>query len=303
MVMGFDALKKINDLNKKIPIIIMSGYFDVDILKDSYNCGFISGIIEKPFNYDYINKTIENVLNVVESYNKIISLEKKVEEYTKLMDNLISNISHEIRTPINGILAFSSLLLQQDLNQLVKQEYSNIIHESSNQLVKFVDNVIYLSKIDSDTLKNTFVIIDLYDLFKKISGRYKTVVNVKIQFNSQHYKCLLDSYKCEVILSNLIDNAIKFSDSGTVNFGYKINDNMITFYVHDQGIGIPMDEKEKIFEKFYQIDSGLSKKYQGNGMGLYITKKLVEKLNGKIWFESEVRVGSKFYVSLPLEKL
>lgn len=236
----------------------------------------------------------------------------KAEEANQLKSAFLLNISHEIRTPLNAILGFSDLLNKRSLPIEKRNTYNNYIKQRGLDLLQVIDNLIDISKIDADIIeisKKDFFINELIDeLFKFYSDlisadpqkNIKLVTHKSIENN---FKIYTDRQRIKQIFINLLNNAYKFTDDGIIEFGYNLSDQKLTFFVFDSGVGIPSTKADFVFERFVQLGNSLTKKHSGLGIGLSISKKLVEKLNGNIWFESEENKGTKFYFEFPLMQL
>lgn len=231
---------------------------------------------------------------------------EQAEESDRLKTAFLQNMSHEIRTPLNGILGFSGLLNNQDISDEEKGYYLNVINESSNQLLSIVDNILSLSRLETEKLEVVTQEININDVIGELFFKYNTKVsdkNIYIQthksLNHKESAVYSDSAKIQLILQNLLDNAIKFTHEGHIRFGYNIKDENIEFFVEDTGIGIDKIYFDKIFERFQQVDDEMTRKYGGTGLGLTIAKGNVEIIGGKIWLESTLGKGSSFYFTVP----
>ncbi len=232
----------------------------------------------------------------------------KAEESDKLKSAFLANMSHEIRTPMNGILGFTDLL-KDDVTIEEKNEYLEIIESSCNQLLLILNDIIEISKIEAGIVNNkieSIIINDfVHNLFFEMQGlmpKNRDIV-LKLSENNPINKIvgLSDPVKLKQILSNLISNAIKFTEKGYIEFGFNlISDSFIEFYVKDTGLGISKKDLNKIFDRFVQIDNKLSVQNSGSGLGLSICKAYSELLGGNIRVESEENQGSCFYFSVPL---
>ncbi len=233
----------------------------------------------------------------------------KSEEVELLKASFLSNISHEIRTPMNAIIGFSSLLKYPDLNEEEKENYIEYINLSSNELLKIIDNLVQTANIEShDIYINRReccvddIFDDLYRLYKNKNGNHNVDLILKIQNNEKRLKLITDSGKLKHALSNLIDNAFKFTSDGFVEFGYTKNNNKtLKFFVKDSGIGIPENKLDVIFNKFIQVENTNTRKYCGLGVGLTISSSFIDLLGGKITVESTFGKGSVFHFTLPLK--
>lgn len=242
---------------------------------------------------------------------KLINAKLDAEKSDKLKSAFLANLSHEIRTPINAINGFSELLLNTKTTAEEKKEYLKVIHKSGQNLINIIDDLIEMSKIESNLITPNYSAIDLESAIKELFESIKITINPlkEIEFiliPSEHkplHDIITDETKLKQIITNLVTNAIKFTEKGTVTLGYIINEEQknIQFYVNDTGIGINEDNLDKIFERFRRIESDLSIKVGGLGLGLSISKAYIELLNGSITLESILGKGSKFYFTIPLE--
>lgn len=257
--------------------------------------------------------TIQDITTIKNFELSLIEAKEKAEESDKLKTAFLQNISHEIRTPLNGILGFSSLLEDEGNTYDDIKEYTSIIKKSGNRLLEIVNNILDISRIETGqikTEKTTFsinsAIIDLVGFFD-IEAQNKGI-NIKFDFalNEDNSLITTDYHKFFQILSNLVKNALKFTSKGSIKIGYELRESDYLFFVSDTGSGIPNEVGEKIFDRFVQADHSLTRGYEGAGLGLAISKGLVELLGGRIWYESVAGLGSTFYFTLPntnIEKL
>lgn len=221
-----------------------------------------------------------------------------------LQDEIISTVSHEMRTPLTSIRGFSQTLLNSwdKLDDENKKKFIKIIEEQSNRLINLVENILTVSKENSE--KFVFKKVDINSVIEKtvsiIAEKYKTH---KFLFNN--YKdtlySRLDEDKFQQIIMNLIDNAGKYSLENTVvTISTELQGDCILIKIKDEGVGIKQEDFDKLFKKFSRIENHLTSKTQGNGLGLYITKNLVEKMGGKISVSSEISKGTEFTVEFPV---
>lgn len=231
----------------------------------------------------------------------------RAEESDRLKTAFLSNMSHEIRTPMNGIVGFTELLQDPDLPEVNQREYVTIIQKSSERLLSTVNDIIEISKIESGEVSVSKEKVDVVELIESFVDFFRpeaTKKNLEISFDNLtgKPKCLTESDKIKLtsIVSNLIKNAIKYTDSGYIKLGLKVNNESLVLSCKDSGIGIPKHRHEAIFNRFEQADLEDKQAHEGSGLGLAIVKSYVEMLDGKIWVESEEMKGTVFYVALPV---
>ncbi|MDE5420056.1 PAS domain-containing protein [Labilibaculum sp. DW002] len=262
----------------------------------------ISGItIHDNFLATFIDITDINKVQI-----DLIHAKEKAEESDRLKSAFLANMSHEIRTPMNGILGFSDLLKDQKITGEKQLKYLTIIEESGTRMLNIIDDLMDISKIESGQMELSITTTNINDQLDYIYDFFKPEIEAKgIMFNLD--KALLnkeaylrtDKEKLYSILVKLINNSIKYTDSGTINFGYQKKNNELEFFVKDTGTGILSSRLNAIFDRFVQADILDRKALQGAGLGLSITKAYVEMLDGNIWVNSKYGEGSEFYFSLP----
>lgn len=242
--------------------------------------------------------------------NELINAKLKAEEGDRLKASFLANLSHEIRTPMNAINGFTDLLLNTDLTETEKQEYLKIIDKSGKNLVSIIDDLILMSKIDSNQIVPNFAkvnldlcIRELYETVKVTIPKNKDI-DFRIVENTQPipYNIVTDEIKLKQILMNLLTNAIKFTDYGHVSIAYKINEAAaaIEFTIQDSGIGIADNHQTHIFDRFKRIENDASIKAGGLGLGLAISKAYAEMLGGQLTLKSAIGIGSVFSLTIPL---
>jgi signal transduction histidine kinase/CheY-like chemotaxis protein len=265
----------------------------------------------KIINYDGKDRLLTIIRDISDRKQYIIDLEQakeKAEKADKLKSAFLANLSHEIRTPMNAIVGFSDLLKDDNITIKEKAEYIQIVNESGDELLKLIDDIIDIAKIEADELKIEEIefyidniMVDLYTTYKnKIKFNNKNI-NLICESCSKTKKLLayIDPYRVKQVLSNLISNAIKFTEEGYIEYGFLINGDKLEFFVKDTGIGIDKKYKDLIFERFRQIDESKTRKYGGTGLGLNICLNLVKMMGGDIWLESKSKEGTIFYFTVP----
>ncbi len=301
---GYEICKTIkkDPSKKETPVIFITVKNDPESMKKGFEAGAVDYLI-KPFHKEELLLRIKTHLDLKKSREELISAKEKAEQSEKLKMAFLSNMSHEIRTPMNSIIGFSELLQDKSLSEKERDEFINIIMDSGNQLLKIIDEILEISKQESNELKLENKLISLPAFFSEIKASFAPQLNKKpvklildIPEKSKD-KIITDKSRLKQIFDNLLSNAIKFTDKGHITFGYKLtgsSKNQIEFFVSDTGIGIPKEKQAIIFERFVQVENPLTRKFKGTGLGLAIVKGLVEKMGGKIQVTSEPGKGSNF---------
>jgi PAS domain S-box-containing protein len=239
---------------------------------------------------------------------ELISAKEKAEESDRLKTAFLNNISHEIRTPFNGILGFLSLLQDNKLPEDERDEYIGIINQSADRLMNTINEIVEISQIQSEKTEVTLAVTSISTLTGDLLNRFGNNATkqglkfiVKNNLPSGVEDISTDSGKLNTILSNLISNALKFTKTGSIELCISKNNDFLEFSVMDSGIGIPESQKQAIFERFIQADVSRTRQFEGLGLGLSIAKFYVEMLGGTIWLESEENKGSTFHFTLPFK--
>jgi signal transduction histidine kinase len=231
---------------------------------------------------------------------------ERAEESDRLKSAFLANMSHEIRTPMNGILGFAALLKKPELTGEQQQKYIGIIEKSGERMLNIINDLIEISKIESGQMSISLAPTNINEQLEFIYSFFRNEVEKKgmkltYDYVLPDHEAIIntDREKIYAIIINLVKNAIKYSLEGEISFGYQKVRNMIEFYVRDTGIGIAANKLDEVFERFVQGEETVTRKYEGAGLGLAITKAFVEMLGGRIWVESKVGEGSTFYFTIP----
>jgi signal transduction histidine kinase/ligand-binding sensor domain-containing protein len=244
---------------------------------------------------------------VKERTTELVAALKKAEESDRLKSAFLANMSHEIRTPMNAIVGFSELLIDPDMAANEKENFTLLIRKSSESLLTLINDILDMSKIqanqliiDKQPINVIEVLKELFETFKLQAQSIGIELILDVGIFGDNLVCSTDPFRFKQILSNLISNALKFTENGFVKFGATIQAHgFITFYVKDTGLGIPKEVGNSIFERFLKIESTKTKLYRGVGLGLSICYNLVHAMDGNIWYESQLGQGTTFYFTMP----
>lgn len=257
--------------------------------------------------YILINKEFKKRNKILRKLERAII---KAEESDRLKSAFLSNMSHYLRTPMNSILGFVDLLKNRNLDEEKRMKFLSIVNEQSNYLLHFIDNIIEISKLQEGQTQvniNNFV---LNDLMRKIRMRYQTeleiagknkLVKLTGTFPENDITMNSDVEKIEYILTHLLSNSLKFTAKGEIEFGYELNQNKVVFYVFDTGCGIAPEKQKLITRTFMLSDPDVNKENIGIGFGLALSNGYVKLLKGRLWLDTSILQGTRFYISLPLD--
>ncbi len=360
---GFEIIEQLQAFipaNVYMPILVLTADISMESRKQALSIG-AKDFISKPFDLKEVDLRIKNLLETRYLYQQLnhqniildeivqertYELEKKnndlklaiykSDESNRLKTAFLNNISHEIRTPFNGLLGFMSLLQDDDLTKTERDEYIKEINTSAFRLMHTINDIVESSKIQAGELKPDIRKTNFKSLAKDVFKRYKSAAEKKglaytitnhLPKNIEYLQT--SSTELDSILSILLDNAIKFTSKGSIEFGLQFknirtaettdlqyadqhimneiatnpNTEVLEFYVKDSGIGISENHQQLIFEHFMQVDVSNTRQYEGAGLGLSIAKAQADLLGGKIYLESVEGYGSVFYLSLPYRKV
>lgn len=272
---------------------------------------------------DYTPETLDIVYRFVNIFSqglyrikaeKLLQLAKdKAEESDRMKSMFLSNMSHEIRTPMNAIVGFADMLHEVGLKREEKDKFLDAITRSGDSLLMLINDIIDISKIEAGQLKlvsspcNVNELLDELetDFAGELARKNKSNISLYIQkeFPGPDFIIHTDAMRLRQVLSNLVGNAIKFTDEGFIEIGYRVQAGKLLFYVRDSGVGISKEDQAVIFKRFGQAESQQPRNFSGTGLGLTISKNIIGLLGGDIWVESIPDEGSTFWFTLPLVRM
>ena len=255
-------------------------------------------------------------IRVQERTKELSAAKEKAEESDKLKSSFLANMSHEIRTPLNAILGFSALIRDSSPTAAELEDYYRMMESSGNDLINLIDDILDISRIEANQIKINLQDVHAVPLAEEVFRAFRQSLYAEnpnipvtpvfiVPQEKTDFILYTDPLRLKQILLNILNNAIKFTPEGSIEFCYSPDEDKthLVFYIKDTGIGIAKDQQEKIFDRFTKVADIKTKHYRGTGLGLSIALKLTQLLNGKISVESELNVGSVFYLSFPLSKL
>lgn len=336
---GVQAIDRIWQKHPNIEVVICSAYSDYswDDILEKFGESDKLLFVKKPFNIivvkqltlslitkwdiaiknrDYmqhLEKEVESrTMELKQLLQQMTILKDRAEQADKMKSVFLANMSHEIRSPMNAILGFSELLDDPEIDEEIKKEYRKYINLSGKSLLNLINDIIYVAKIEAGMVEiepSTFLLNTLLKEIKTIfnvekKSKQKDNLSLELNLGIEHVdpKIISDPERLKQILINLLTNALKFTTNGFIRFGYEFpSESILRFFVQDTGIGIPENKLNTIFERFGQVENSLLSKHKGTGLGLTISKNLVELLGGEIWVDSVQGQGTTFYFTIPLK--
>ncbi len=300
-----------------IPFICISGTIGeekaVDLLKQGAvdyilkdRMARLTSSIDRALNEAEEKRILAEAQEALKQQNKELRIAKqKAEESDHLKSVFLSNMSHEVRTPMNGIVGFSELLIRSD-DPIKQEKYVRTIQNSCEQLMHIINSIVDISLIEANQVHVNKTEVELEHIFNYVNSilqedfERKSVHLKQLEIPENCCELTTDASKLTQILTNLISNGLKFTSQGFVEYGVRRQNGTLHFHVRDTGIGIPEEKHPVIFERFRQVEEGNTRKYGGSGLGLSIAKSFVEALEGQIWLQSKPGKGSTFFFSIPV---
>ena len=240
-----------------------------------------------------------DVTELKQTEKNLIEAKNKAEVSDRLKSAFLANMSHEIRTPLNAIVGFSNLLAEtDDIGE--RREYMRVVEENNELLLKLISDILDLSKIEAGTFEFNYGRVDVNRMCEETVCSLSLKVKdkpVELIFGEHDAQCCVvgDKNRLIQVITNFINNAVKFTDEGSITLGYRTEGGELLFHVEDTGSGISEEHRQSIFDRFVKLNSFA----QGTGLGLSISKSIVEQMGGRIGVESEVGRGSRFWFTIP----
>jgi PAS domain S-box-containing protein len=249
-----------------------------------------------------------DISSLKQVHKELIKANFDADAGSRIKSSFLANISHEIRTPLNSVVGFSNLLLANDLTQTVREEYIEQINHNSEKLLQIIGDIIDLSRLESSQIEITYEETSLNMIVHEIISEARQIItrneksiilNVKNQFIDESDLIFTDRIWLKRVLNHLMDNAVKFTLDGSIEFAYLRENENVVFKIRDTGIGINKENLGRIFEEFRQEIDGHHRPFEGLGIGLTLAKEVVERMGGKIFVKSEKGIGSEFSFTIP----
>lgn len=264
-------------------------------------------LLEEGFEEITIEGIVEDITQVAKARDEIIKAKDKAVEADKLKSLFLANMSHEIRTPMNAIIGFTNMLREDDLSAEDRNSFIDVIQSNGNSLMTLIDSIVDFSKLESDQMvvsMGEFNFKPLFDSICDYTGnllKTEEKTNIKVIRTTPEnpdVRIISDRHRLNQVMTHLVSNAVKFTDNGEIELGYRMENDKFIIFVRDTGIGIPAKKHKVIFDRFTKVSNDKNRLYGGTGIGLTISKGLIKLMKGKIRVESEEGKGSIFYIEM-----
>jgi signal transduction histidine kinase len=307
---GFTVCTRIRSYSDMlhVPIIFLSAETERENILKGFELG-AQDYITKPFDSRELLVRIKTHLALKDTLEKLETEKEHAQSADHLKSAFLATMSHEFRTPLNSIIGFTGILMKEapgPLNDEQKKQLG-MVQNSARHLLSLINDVLDISKIEAGQLKMNLQQFNLPDVIFKVVETNKPFADKKnlrltVSIDENINDITSDNLRVQQILLNLVNNSIKFTETGTISIKCFLDSNYVKIQITDSGMGIESEKIEQLFKPFMQIDTGLTRKHEGTGLGLSICKKLTEMLNGSIEVESKYGSGSTFTVTLPIIK-
>ncbi|MBN1925032.1 MAG: PAS domain S-box protein [Prolixibacteraceae bacterium] len=276
---------------------------------DEFIANLTLALLEEGFRETTIEGIVEDITQVAKAREELIAAKDKAVEADKLKSLFLANMSHEIRTPMNAIIGFTNMLREESLAFEEKNTYIDVIQSNGNTLMTLIDSIVDFSKLEADQMsisKGEFNFEPLFDAVcdhaEKIivSENKRNIKLIKSKPNNTKVRLISDRHRLNQVLNHLVSNAVKFTNDGEIEIGYIVNENILEVFVRDTGIGIPKNKIGSIFERFTKVNNDKNRLYGGTGIGLTISKGLMELMGGEILVQSKEGSGSTFTLKMEI---
>ncbi|HVN59319.1 MAG TPA: response regulator [Bacteroidales bacterium] len=290
----------------RMPVIFLSAFTDRETILKGFELGG-QDYITKPFDPRELQARIKTHITLKESIEKLEVEKIRAQAADQLKSAFLATMSHELRTPLNSIIGFTGILMKEKpgpLNDEQKKQMG-MVQNSARHLLSLINDVLDVSKIEAGQLMMNLSSFDLPEVIRNVVETNKPMADKKgipiyLDLNNNIGQIYSDKQRVFQILTNLVNNAVKFTETGSVSIYCNLANDKVRLDIKDTGIGIEKDQLDKLFKPFTQIDTGLQRQYEGTGLGLSICKKLCDLLKGSVEVESVPGKGSVFTVILPL---
>ncbi len=277
------------------------GFVGFDSVKSHYNYADKELQLLNVFSHMVMNVSLRR-----KKEQELVKAKEKAEASDRLKTAFMNNISHEIRTPLNHIIGYSQMVIDTELSLMERARFFELIKEGSDRLLNTINDYMDISLLASGNMDVSFDHIFLNDFLNSLVLKYRRLcfnkhleLCLQIPQSDKEWMVYSDQGMLEKALGHLLDNAVKFTQMGSIHFGFKQKENTLNFFVKDTGIGIAHDQQQLIFERFLQADSSTTRGHEGSGLGLAIVNGIAELLHGEVRLNSRPGHGSVFYFSIP----